>query len=554
LTKFFKAAKSIDAVNEKFLDTALGDFHGIVSLLAILVESRSIKDTEATAALSSFCDAIAAAKERRDFTRSTFDALQQLTSFVSNPASVVDDKLLAALSGESTETTFGVGENTWTVNRPEWQQKSIAASLKAQTATPLQVLLDVYSAARHLEKGDSGPDQNIRIVEENSPKLLEVTPRPEDQLTDNDKERLIQGRPKEIAELVSKFKKESLKKNNTKSLANIAQDYIEELTPYLKVSLTAWTYAYYASPDDLIMAEDRYFVRRHVFYSRSNKIVWRNTEAENFKGDSGLSLIGGLAQIAIAAGQWGQNKVDASRSIHADGQFGVAARAQLAALRAVPWKNLNSEAIHLAALELRTGKEILVQASGNEPLRQAVADHLMGLVGNFRRIGIGQALNGGDPATALEQLSASDLYFLVESLKKDLPGLNVAGPVVREYLAQQTNPNWSQVGYLGGFHPSSYGCVHPHLVPLAPYEEFEHLLFTNPMSERLSDIVLSISESADQHALPSDAVAMLGEAVLRQLASTVKMIDRDDWMSAVQGMSRIDVSRDLSQLEAGALK
>src|SRR5262249_15350458 len=156
--------------------------------------------------------------------------------------------------------------------------------------------------------------------------------------------------------------------------------------------------------------------------------------------------------------------------------------------------------------ELRTGKETLIQASNNEPLREAVTEHLMGLVGNFRRIGIVQALAAGDPTTALEQLSASDLYFLVESLKADLPKLNVAGPVVRDYLAQQTNPNWSQVRYLGGVHPSSYGCVHPHLVPLAPYEEFEHLVFGNPMSERLSDIVLSISESADQHVVPSDLV------------------------------------------------
>ena len=367
LLKFFKAAKAIEAVNDKWLDTATGDFHDIVSLLTILVESRSIKDGDAVATLSSFCDAMAAARERRDFTKSTFDALQQLTSFISNAGSSVDNKLLAALSGDSSETSFGFGGNTWTVNRAEWQQKSIATALKAQTATPLQILLNLYNAARQLEKGVSGPEQNIPILEADSPKLLEVSARPEDQLADNDKERLIQGRPKEIAELVSKLKKESLRKNSAKSLANIAQDYIEELTPYLKVSLTAWTYAYYASPDDLIMVEDRYFVRRHVFYSRSDKKVWRDTEVQNFKANSGLNLTGGLAQIAIAAGQWGQNKVDASRSIHADGQFGLAARAQLAAFRAIPWKNLNSETIHLAALELRTEKRFWFRQAGTSP-------------------------------------------------------------------------------------------------------------------------------------------------------------------------------------------
>jgi hypothetical protein len=554
LTKFFKAAKAIEALNDKLIETATGDFHGLVSLLTMLVGSRSIKDADAAATLSSFCDAIPTARERRDFTRITFDALQQLLSFVSSPGSIVDDKLLAALSGNSSAISFDFGGNTWTVNRAERQQKSIAGALKAQTATPLQVLLDVYSSAHRLEKGEPTPEQDIRILKEDSARLLEVTPWPEDHLTDNDKERLIQGKPKEIAELVAKLKKESVKKDNAKSIANIAQDYIDELTPYLKVSLTAWTYAYYASPDDLIMAEDRYFVRRHIFYSRLDKKVWRDTDVQNTKANSGIDLTGGLAQIAIAAGQWGQNKVDSSRSINADGQYGLAARAQLAAFRAIPWKNINSDAIHLAALELRTGKEILVQSGKNEQLRRAVTEHLMGLVGNFRRIAISEALNAGDPMTALEQLSASDLYFLVESLKLELPRLNVAGPVVRDYMAQQTNPDWSQVRYLGGFHPSSYGCVHPHLVQLAPYEEFEHLLFGTPMSERLSDIVLSISESADQHAFPSDVVALLGEPVLRQLAASIKMIDRDDWMSAIQAMNRIDVSKDLSQVEEGTFK
>src|SRR5262249_50691642 len=149
----------------------------------------------------------------------------------------------------------------------------------------------------------------------------------------------------------------------------------------------------YASPDDLIMAEDRYFVRRHVFYSRLEKKVWRDTDVQNTKANSGLDLSGGLGQSAISAGHWGQNTDDGARSRHAEGQYGLAARAQLAAFRTIAWKNINSDVIHLAALEIRTGKEILVQSGKNEQLRQAVTEHLMGLVGNFRRIAISQALN-----------------------------------------------------------------------------------------------------------------------------------------------------------------
>src|SRR5262249_34491251 len=117
LTKFFKAAKAIEALNDKLIETATGDFHGLASLLTMLVESRSIKEADAASTLSSFCDAIPTVRERRDFTKITFDALQQLLSFVSSPGSIVDDKLLAALSGNSSAISFDFGGNTWTVNR-----------------------------------------------------------------------------------------------------------------------------------------------------------------------------------------------------------------------------------------------------------------------------------------------------------------------------------------------------------------------------------------------------------------------------------------------------
>src|SRR5262249_4095144 len=120
--------------------------------------------------------------------------------------------------------------------------------------------------------------------------------------------------------------------------------------------------------------------------------------------------------------------------------------------------------------------------------------------------------------------------------------------------AQEKNPDWAQVQYLGGFHPNSYGCTHSHLIRLAPYEEFEHMLFRTPMSERLSDFLLSVAESADRHAVPSDVVAMLAEPLLRQLAANTKMTDGDDWNAAIQGMSQIDVSKELTQLDTTPLK
>jgi hypothetical protein len=62
------------------------------------------------------------------------------------------------------------------------------------------------------------------------------------------------------------------------------------------------------------------------------------------------------------------------------------------------------------------------------------------------------------------------------------------------------------------------------------------------MSERLSHFLLDAAEMADQAGIPADALAVLSEPLLRQLATDMHMADPDDWLVAIQTMRRMRIT------------
>jgi hypothetical protein len=271
--------------------------------------------------------------------------------------------------------------------------------------------------------------------------------------------------------------------------------------------------------------------------------LWDGTEVRNVSDNSGIGLLRGLDQIDNAAGQWGQTKTDPANSIHADGAYSPVSRAQLAAIRSVPWPRLSTDALHLTGLQLRVGRELLVAATRDESLRSAITDRLMGLTGNFRRLAIIHALAENDATAAIEMLSSSDLYFLVETMRNEIAGLKLQGPLFEEFASQKNNAAWREIALLGGYHLRTYGNVHSALVSLGPYEEYERLLMKDAMSERLSHVLLDAAEMADRAGIPIDALAVLSEPLLRQLAGDMHMADNDDWLAAIHAMSHISFSK-----------
>ncbi len=226
------------------------------------------------------------------------------------------------------------------------------------------------------------------------------------------------------------------------------------------------------------------------------------------------------------------------------------AEAQLAAVRSMPWAQLRPRSIHLTGLTMRYGKEVLIQAALHPEVAAELSEQTSGLVGPVRRLQLFQRLSQFDIQKAIGLLSSSDLYQLSVLFWNHHGTQGMTGSVVAQALENElmhTPPR--QAEYFGGYHPETYGCIHPHLVPLGPYEDFENLRFATNISERLSHLLLNLAESADSAGVPSDALALLAEAAVREVASKNKMNDKDDWTAALEAMSKLDIQALLPGLE-----
>ncbi len=300
-----------------------------------------------------------------------------------------------------------------------------------------------------------------------------------------------------------------------------------------------------------MVSGDRYFVRRHQFVGDSSVQIWQETDAQTCSNAAGVCVTGGLAELGVAAGNWGRTKTEASASLHSEGSFDEALRAELTSIRTVPWSRVNTVSQHLIALQIRAGRETIVRGSmtSDDSIRESLSEHLMGLVGNFRRAAIMRSLSDGNPAAALDLLSASDLYFLVESIRQDSKDWRLPGPLFDAFNAAVSGAGLDAMGYFGGSHLQTEGSVRPQLIALGPCEEYERLLRKDALWECSGHVLLNIAEAADREGIPADATAILSEVALRQLGKGVVMADQDDWMSVVRAMNRISLLEVLPELE-----
>jgi hypothetical protein len=140
-----------------------------------------------------------------------------------------------------------------------------------------------------------------------------------------------------------------------------------------------------------------------------------------------------------------------------------------------------------------------------------VAELSIGLIGPVRRTQLLRSLTGHDADGALKLLSSSDLYFLAERYWRK-HGSKQLGEnpltVALQSLEQATHQARTQS--FGGIHPSTYGCLHNHLLPLSPYEDYENFRFADAMSERLGHLLLDLAAEMDRIGIPAERWLCLG--------------------------------------------
>ncbi len=195
-------------------------------------------------------------------------------------------------------------------------------------------------------------------------------------------------------------------------------------------------------------------------------------------------------------------------------------------------------------VKLRLARELVAVASLKPSMANEVAELTTGLIGLVRRTRLLGSLTAHDAEGAIKLLSSSDLYFLAERYWQRHGNKQMAESPLTTAMQSLELPVQQRRGHaFGGIHPTTYGCLHTHLLPLSPYEDYENFRFADAMSERLSHLLLDLAAEMDRIGIPAEALAVLGEPAIREWTRKARMNDRDDWMAALEGGFTASASR-----------
>jgi hypothetical protein len=295
-------------------------------------------------------------------------------------------------------------------------------------------------------------------------------------------------------------------------------------------------------------------IRSHQFLGHlpgnNHKEFWPETKILEFSRQAGKYVSGGLAQMVGVAGQLGQKRQEASESFGGDFTTSSFASTQLASLRAIPWSQLDDQSLRRVALKIRLGRELVAAAALHPELAPPIAECTKGLLGAARRLEVLRALSLHDATQALDYLSTSDLYFILEAYLKSAPLEALGDSPVAQALARESKKAAAQpVQFFGGSHGTTYGCTHAHLLNLGPYEDYLNYRFATPMAERLAEFILILAESADRCGIPADGLAQIAEPAAHDLFSKLHLNSKDDWLTVIQNMNHFQLESLLPVLE-----
>ncbi|MFN8006358.1 MAG: hypothetical protein U0V70_04920 [Terriglobia bacterium] len=571
LQGFFSVAETLDSSKSSDLALIVGDFQCLLKLLSLLHENGALEKNQVTAILDTLCEQFSKATTNADFARSTYLVLEsvkqnlQVSLTANNPGKAsksskaglaqadLDALLVQALAGVSNPMKVKFGSEELEIDLPSWKKDRMQEVLNLQAIPEMDQVLKLYQQLGKLGRTNQDWASTLGTMDGLISNLRDVDGTLWASVPKNLQHGMIQMNRERILRSLSLLKV-SLAKGSSSSeqISNVGK--VEEaLHPALHLSLLGWIYAYHFAPNDLLIKEDPLFIRRHHFLTTSAtaRVLWRDTDLDSVDPDSGSYVRGGVAQIAAVAGEVGLTTDEPETAVGRDQPGARLAAAQLAALRAIPWKKWNSRQLQDYCLKVRLGRELLAESSLNPSILTEISDDLRVLVGPTRARLLLQTLPGSTTADSAYPLSSPELYALANAYwkRKGSKGWSKS-PLVSQVKAEDSRqgpalPNWA-----GGYYPHASGCPHAHASSLGSYEEYQNLKDPGLISERLSHVLLDLAEKMDRSGLPLDLLPLVAEPAVRQLGMTKGMSDWSDWQSALVGFRDLRLEPLLSQLQA----
>ncbi len=520
LRSFLAFAGSLESVEPVKRHHLLALFHSLVEILCLGQIQGVLQEDRAAEMFSSMCLGLSKGNEPSVATDTAVDMIEAVLAEADHQTdSGEPDPLIRIVLG---------------VDEPAWRRTAFMDVLKLQSVPGLAVLFQARDASMRVASGKGDLRAPLQSLGDAIRKLPAVEI-PKDLKFEDEKKRLMAsfGTARLLQAERRLQRAATRRKLRLPELERQSRNVRAELLPHVAAALAGVVYAYYLRPEDLPVAEDPLFLRKHAFFDLNKTFLdnlFRGTYLRGIGEDTGAFIIGGFAGMASAAGQVAKFGL---RIMDPDSE--ALARTELSSLRSTRWRALRDADVRRFALTVLLAREWIVGAAADECQRAQLVRAVAGVLSVSRTRQMLLSLHERNWPALWESFTLSDLYRLGRDRQSAPPGSSPDSPVARALAALPADAeSWNRMDPMGSVRARIFGYPRPRMWIDAPYEEYERYLSDVMIAERTAELKLYLVHAADTLGVPVERLAEVAEPVAKRVLSEVQMGDLWDWRSALR--------------------
>ncbi len=537
---FFEFSDKVKSLPLVEANQALGEFHALTRLLGQLQESGALREVQAADLFVHLCESFTQAATPGAFAAISLNAVRQILEITAEktPYRDPDQAIRYLLLGPETPVSFSIAAADYQIDTGKLRHEQFEQAVDLQRVTSLKTLLRLADALEKAVQGGPRAGEHLDAVASHADGLLTVEIPKSLRLKDEERQSLQKFEVRKLRETIDRLRRAPAKEEGGNTRRQIASELMDELNPHVALALSGIVYAYFLSPDDLLVSEDPLLLRRHRFVSRdlrgTHLFPSSRLQLPSPSSD-GSYLRGGFADFPRAAGQMARYSMGASApySEHV-------ADAQFACLRATDWSQLREHHLRLFGLKILLAREWIVQAAITPPLRRDLAESTLGPLSLKRRRSLLAAIERKSWRTVWDSVTLSDLYFLAGSYQARYTADPWESPVTLAVRRMASSDGDSGQQWLGCPALETMNLARPQLAATAPYEEYARYVMPSLIGERVAEFKLYLALQMDRTGVPAAAMGTLAMSIAPQLLRELRMNDLRDWQPVVRTFSTVD--------------
>jgi Flp pilus assembly protein TadD len=497
----------------------LAQLHALVEWICLLRQREMVTDEQAAKNFRYVLQRFASVGGSEGYAAASLDAVKTILEACkggSKPASR-DDVVRVCLAGSLSA-----------------RQQEFQRVLELQKVPSLNALFTLYDAAN--PGGKSSVDDAALNQAASSLSTIDIPAKIK--IAGKEKDELLRYNPAALQKVVVQLiQRSSTAKKAGADRDRLRRELVRQLESQVALALSGVVYAYFLRPSDLLVSEDSLLLRKHRYLDFGDRTHTSGNPESEFHPSSegtGSYFSGGFASFGIAAG-------DAAGAGWKTGGAGgsEAIAAQIAAIRGTAWDLISESDLRLLGLRVAIAREWIVEAALHPEALRVLNDATMGLLSLSRRADLLNGISARNWPKAWEAITLPDLFALGSVYPQYVKTEIWTSPVTAALHTLSARNKGARLQSLGEIPYRSFGCSHPHWMPLAPYEEYERRFFPVENAERWAEFKLFLAFQADLAGIEASGLSGIAESLAAKAFRSVQMTDFRDWRSLQLGYASI---------------